>query len=45
MLGELRQKYEDKLRELSVESWAEDLKRTLSAFLKLVIKVEPLKTK
>lgn len=45
LLGELRQKYEGKLKELSVESWAEDLKTILSAFLKLVVKVEPLETK
>jgi len=45
LLGEIRQKYEDKLKELSMESWVKDLKEVLSAFLKLVIKVEPFKTK
>jgi hypothetical protein len=39
-LGALQEKYETKLKELSEVSWAEDLKKVISAFLSVVIKVE-----
>lgn len=43
VFGELRSKYEDRLKELAQESWSEDLRQSLSQFLKLTIKIEPFK--
>jgi hypothetical protein len=43
VFGDLRLKYEDKLKELSKESWSEDLRHSLSKYLQLTIKIEPFK--
>jgi hypothetical protein len=41
VLGEIRRKYEDKLKELAEHSWSDELKQTISFLLRIKIKLEP----
>jgi hypothetical protein len=40
VLSQIRRKHEDKLNELAEHSWSDDLRQTLSFFLKIQIKIE-----